>query len=81
MATQKTYPNWKSLKTYALTKNTHLFTTIPNPPENTLNDIERNILQFMWDGKPIKIKKRYLTTKHYKWWSKPTKHNTNIKRQ
>ena len=62
MAAQKTQPTWKSnsLKTSALPKITHLLTTIPNPPENTLNDIERNILYFIWDWKPNKIKRDIL---------------------
>ena len=39
MAAQKTQPTWKSnsLKTSALPNITHLFTTIQNPLENTLN--------------------------------------------
>jgi hypothetical protein len=39
---------------------TYALTILPSPGELFLNDIEKIILNFIWDDKPAKIKKTIL---------------------
>jgi hypothetical protein len=44
------------LKSLALPKLSHLFSALPNPPEDMFRRIENSCFNFIWDGKPDKIK-------------------------
>ena len=45
------------LKTFALPKLIYVLTVLPNPPNDVINDIKSAIFNFIWDGKPDKIKR------------------------
>ena len=46
------------IKTLAMSKITHLFINLPDPPDIFLRDLETALFQFLWDGKQSKISKR-----------------------
>ncbi|KAH3701739.1 hypothetical protein DPMN_076733 [Dreissena polymorpha] len=48
------------LKTFALPKLIYVLTVLPNPPNDVINDIKSAIFNFIWDGKPDKIKRTQL---------------------
>ncbi|KAH3718266.1 hypothetical protein DPMN_061068 [Dreissena polymorpha] len=48
------------LKTFALPKLIYVLTVLPNPPNDVMNDIKSAIFNFIWDGKPDKIKRTQL---------------------
>ena len=45
------------LKTLVLSKLTYLFINLPDPSETFLNDLQKLMFNFLWDGKPDKIKR------------------------
>ena len=47
------------IKTLMISKLNHLFLSIPNPNENMLNQFISNIYNFLWDGKPNKVKRDF----------------------
>ena len=48
------------LKTFALPKLIYTLTVLPNPPNDIIEDIKSEIFNFIWDGKPDKIKRTQL---------------------
>ena len=48
------------IKTFILSKFTHLFSTLPNPSLEKLQDLKNLIFSFLWDNKPDKIKRKTL---------------------
>ena len=48
------------IKNYALPKLIYVLTSLPNPSIQTIKRIERQMLEFIWDGKPEKIKRNIL---------------------
>ncbi|KAH3892518.1 hypothetical protein DPMN_016636 [Dreissena polymorpha] len=48
------------LNTFALPKLIYVLTVLPNPPNDVINDIKSAIFNFIWDGKPDKIKRTQL---------------------
>ncbi|KAH3773844.1 hypothetical protein DPMN_175215 [Dreissena polymorpha] len=50
----------KVLTTFALPKLIYVLTVLPNPPNDVINDIKSAIFNFIWDGKPDKIKRTQL---------------------
>ena len=53
------------IKTLILPKLVHLFTTLSNPGDKILKQINDILFQFVWQGPIGKIKKQV-----YKWWLK-----------
>ena len=53
------------IKTFAISKITHLLATLPDPSENTLKRINKLLFQFLWDNKPEKIKRHQATQSYY----------------
>lgn len=47
-------------KTYILSKFIHLFTCLPDPPNETIIILEKLIFNFIWDGKPDKINRKQI---------------------
>ena len=45
------------IKTLVISKISHLFITLPDPPEQFLKNLNSLLFNFLWDGKPSKIKK------------------------
>ncbi len=45
------------IKSLALPKLVHLFTSLPNPPEHFFKKIEAEVFRFIWNGKTEKIKR------------------------
>ena len=45
------------IKNYALPKLIYPLTSLPNPPKDTINRLEKSMYNFLWDGKPDKIKR------------------------
>ena len=45
------------LKTLIMSKITHLLINIPDPPENFINEMEKEFFRFLWSNKPSKISK------------------------
>ena len=45
------------IKNYALPKLIYFLTSLPNPPKDTINRLEKSMYNFLWDGKPDKIKR------------------------
>ena len=45
------------IKTLVISKITHLLITLPDPPEQFLNNLNSLLFSFLWDGKQSKIKK------------------------
>ena len=54
------------IKTFLLSKLTHLFTSLPTPSDAFIKKIEQQIYQFLWDGKPDKIKRIQLIQQYKK---------------
>jgi hypothetical protein len=48
------------IKTLALPKLIHLLTSLPNLEQALFNDLIKHFLNFIWDGKPEKIKRNTL---------------------
>ena len=48
------------MKTFALPKLIYVLTVLPNQPNDVINDIKSAIFNFIWDGKPDKIKRTKL---------------------
>ena len=48
------------VKTLALSQLVYLFLVLPNPPHSFITDLERTIAEFIWSGKPNKIKRTTL---------------------
>ena len=44
------------IKSYALPKLIYPLTSLPNPPKETIQCLEKLMYDFIWDGKPDKIK-------------------------
>ena len=53
------------IKTLMISKLNHLFLSIPRPNENMLNQFISNIYNFLWDGKPDKVKRDLLCQDYY----------------
>ena len=53
------------IKTLAISKVTHLFINLPDPKKEFMDNLEKEIYQFLWDDKPSKIKKTVIC-KEYK---------------
>ena len=53
------------VKTFLISKLIHLFTSLPTPSDEFIKKVETQIYQFLWDGKPDKIK-RTQAIQHYK---------------
>ena len=49
------------VKSYALPKLIYALSSLPNPPIETVKRIEKRMYEFIWDGKPEKIKRDILT--------------------
>ena len=49
------------LKSLILSKLTHLWIFLPNPPESTINKIQENIFQFVWNNKRDRICRKTAT--------------------
>lgn len=45
------------IKTLVISQLTYLFLNVPDPSKEFLQDLEKSIFSFLWDGKPAKIKK------------------------
>ena len=54
------------IKTSALPKLIYPLTSLPNPPKETIKRIEKMMYDFIWDGKPDKIKREILTSDYDK---------------
>ena len=54
------------IKSYALPKLIYTLTSLPNPPKQTIKRIEKIIYDFIWNGKPEKIKRDTLTNSYEK---------------
>ena len=54
------------IKSYALPKLKYPLTSLPNPPKETIKRIEKMMYNFIWDGKPDKIKREILTSDYDK---------------
>ena len=52
------------LKTLALSKLVYLFSSIPDPPETFITELEKLFYDFLWDKKPSKIKKTIVCAKY-----------------
>ena len=48
------------IKNYALPKLIYAISSLPNPPTQTVKRIEKLMYDFIWDGKPKKIKRDIL---------------------
>ena len=49
------------IKNYALPKLIYALSSLLNPPPQTVKRIEKLMYEFIWDGKPEKIKRDILT--------------------
>ena len=49
------------IKNYALPKLICPLTSLPNPQKDTINRLEKSMYNFLWDGKPDKIKRETIT--------------------
>ena len=49
------------IKNYALPKLIYPLTSLPNPPRETVKHLENIMFNFLWDGKPDKIKRETIT--------------------
>ena len=45
------------IKSLLLSQIVHILTSLPNPSENTLKHVQNMFYNFLWDGKPDKIKR------------------------
>ena len=50
------------IKNYALPKLVYVLSSLTNPPQKTVKRIEKMMYNFLWDGKPEKIKRETLTS-------------------
>ena len=48
------------IKTFALSQLVYLFTVLPNPPSSYITELNRILFNFIWNGKPDKIKRSVL---------------------
>ena len=48
------------IKTLALPKLIHLLTSLPNLKQSLFNNLNKLVFNFIWDGKPEKIKPNYI---------------------
>ena len=48
------------IKTLALPELIHLLTSLPNLKQSLFNDLDKLFFNFIWDGKPEKIKRNTL---------------------
>jgi hypothetical protein len=46
------------IKTIVLSKLTHYFTSLPNPNEEFINQLQNMLFKFLWDNKPDKISRK-----------------------
>jgi len=62
MATSQTYIDGENavVKTYALPKLIYPLTVLNNPNMKLIEDIQKDIYKFIWNGKPDKIKRSIL---------------------
>jgi len=49
------------IKTFIISKFVHVASIIPLPKDEKLKELERIILNFLWDNKPAKIKSKQIT--------------------
>ena len=49
------------IKTFIISKFIHVASIIPSPKKEKLKDLERMILNFLWDNKPAKVKLKQIT--------------------
>lgn len=54
------------IKNFALPKLIYAFSSLPNPPKETLKRIEKIMYNFLWDGKPERIKRDILIGEYEK---------------
>ena len=47
------------VKKYALPKLIYALLSLPNPPIETVKKIEKRMYEFIWDGKPDKLREIY----------------------
>ena len=47
------------IKNFALPKLIYALSSLPNPPTQTVKRIEKLMYDFIWDGKPEKLKEKY----------------------
>ena len=47
------------IKNYALPKLMYALSSLPNPPPQTVKRIEKLMYEFIWDGKPEKLREIY----------------------
>ena len=47
------------IKTLAISKLVHIFSTLPNPPTYLISLLEKTFFKFIWNDKPDKIKRNY----------------------
>lgn len=48
------------VKSFGLSQLVYLFQILPNPPQNFVKELESYIFNFIWSGKPDKVKRRTL---------------------
>ena len=49
------------IKTFVLSKFNHLFMTIPSPDNYYIKQLNSRLFAFLWNNKPDKIKRNYVT--------------------
>ena len=49
------------IKTFIISKVTHLFTCIPSPDVHFIKTLNTLLFSYLWDGKPDKIKRKWKT--------------------
>ena len=49
------------LKSLIIPKLNHLFSVLPDPPEETLQSFQKKIFRFLWGNKPDKVKRTQIT--------------------
>jgi hypothetical protein len=52
------------IKTLALPILVQCLTVLPNPPDSILNDIEKMLYKFLWNGKKDKIKRSIIINEY-----------------
>ena len=52
------------IKTFVLPQFIHLFTSIPSPSKEFIKKLNEMFYNFIWDNKPDKIKRKYITQDH-----------------
>ena len=48
------------IKTFLLSKLNHLFTSLPNPTLSFIEKLNKTFYDFIWDNKPVKVKRSIL---------------------